>query len=46
MKKSHKYAILYGAADSGLFEFLEYYADSRAEKGNPVVVRKNINDTF
>jgi hypothetical protein len=39
-KKNYEYAVLIGGNNSGIFEFLEHYANTKASNGTLVIVRK------
>lgn len=45
-KKAHKWAIVKGTAENGLYDFIEYYADYRAAKGKMVIMRKQVKNRY
>jgi hypothetical protein len=45
-KKAYQHSILWGANETGIFEFLDHYADTRASLGGLVIVKKVENNFY
>lgn len=45
-KKANQHAVIYAANETGIFQFLEHYADVRASKGGLVIVKRVQNNLY